>query len=255
MSHAPARDDGPLDEIDVAWQRRRNGLAPLVFGVLGIALSPLLLGLVFGPLSIRAGLDRWRAGVRRVPAAVGIASGLTAIVLSVTAALLWGAVLTSVLLGRDALREAERWRGRTVDAVELAVNRTDGSVVREALRPSTGSDRRIVLAVDIRQQPSRAALEALLAATVAVEDLLIIDLSDDGADLAAWVSGKRHPPCGIVPHDAALPPPLDAIAALPMTLSIDRFGRIEGALIGVRPTEELEKLLSGKMSLDPPPPS
>ena len=41
-------DAEELDEVDLAWQRQRGKAAPLAFGVAGIALSPLLLGLILG---------------------------------------------------------------------------------------------------------------------------------------------------------------------------------------------------------------
>jgi len=243
--------DDALDEVDVAWQRRRSSLASLVLGVIGIALSPLLLGLVVGPLSVREGMQRWRAGLRRPTIAIGIASGLTAIVLSTMAALLWGSLLTTVLLGRDALREADRLRGQQVGSRSVPMSRDSDATADETLLPAHGSARRIVLFVDIAQRPSRDAIAALLAFPGSRDDLVLVDRSPSGAPLAALARDLGLGPCAVVPYDAVLPPPIESVAALPMTMSIDAAGRIEGALIGVRPPEELGKLLGGEMALPP----
>jgi len=239
-------DTEQLDEVDLAWQRRRGSLGPLVLGVVGITLSPLLLGLVFGPIAVRAGLDRWRSGLRRPVIAVGVASGLVSIVLSVMGALLWGSVLATVLLGRDALREAERWRGREVEPVAVAFS--GGPEV--SLRPPEGKSRLVLLAVDVGQQPSRQAVEAIARQTPDSASLVLVDRSRGGEPIEQWLS-RAGINASVIPSSAPLPPPLDAIAALPLLVSIDRSGRIEGALIGVRPAGEYSKLLEGQMALPP----
>ena len=243
-------DAEELDEVDLAWQRQRGKAAPLAFGVAGIALSPLLLGLILGPMAMRTGLDRWRSGLRRPVVAVGIASGFTAVVLSIVAALLWGSVLATVLLGRDALREAEKWRGQQVEAAEVATTVGAEPPARIALRPRAGDPRMILVAVDIGQGPSQELVRSLVERIPATLQVLLVDRGGEGAPLAPWAAenGLRLP---VVPRDAVLPAPLDAIAALPMIVSIDADGRIEGALVGVRPAQELDALLGGKMALPP----
>jgi hypothetical protein len=116
---SPSEPTTALDPIDQEWLRRRSAAGPLAFGVIGLVTSPLLLGLAFGALGMRAGVDLWRHGTRRPVVAVGIGASFAAVVTSVIGALLWGSVLTTVLLGRDAMRETERWRGRTVEAVQV----------------------------------------------------------------------------------------------------------------------------------------
>jgi len=240
-----------LDEIDRAWLRRRGQVAPLAFGIIGMALSPFLLGLVLGPMAMRAGVDRWRSGLRKPVVAIGVASGFTAVVLSVVAALLWGSVLATVLLGRDAMREAERWRGKTVDRVELPIAVSEPGNASIWLRPDEGEPRLILVAADNGQEPSRNAILAIAASPLATMRVVLIDRGSGAETLAEWT---RSQGLGfeVVPRDAVLPAPLDAIAALPMTISIDSKGRIEGALIGVRPAKELETLLAGKMAVQDP---
>ena len=95
MSSAPEQstavnEEETLDPADIAWRQNRSAVAPLAFGVIGLALSPLLLGLIVGPLGMRAGIDLWRTGTRRPAVVLGVAASFLSIVVSVVAALLWG---------------------------------------------------------------------------------------------------------------------------------------------------------------------
>jgi hypothetical protein len=200
-------------------------------------------------MAMRTGLDRWRDGLRR-PVVIRIASGFTAVVLSIVAALLWGSVLAAVLLGRDALREAEKWR-QAVEAAEVATTVGAAPPAKIALRPRAGDPRMILVAVDIGQGPSQELVRSLVR--------------EDPCDAAGPPrrpgrrrrsarpvgGGKRSPPSRGPARRGPSSRRSTRSPALPMTISIDADGRIEGALVGVRPAQELDALLGGKMALPP----
>lgn len=194
------------------------------------------------------GLDLWRGGTRRASVAFGIASGLVAIVLSTIAALLWGSVLSTVLLGRDAMRETESWRTREVDARPLRATGPEGE--REiALRPSQGQSRLLVVALIGTDTTSREFLAVLAEALPRHPEcgIVLVDMGES-ADLldVARRAGVNAP---VLLSAAALPPPLDRISGIPTTVVIDQMGRIESALVGSRPPSEIERVLSGAGAL------
>ena len=152
--------DNNLDPSDRLWQRNRFAAGPLVFGIIGIVASPLLLGLALGALGMRAGIDLWRNGTRRMVVAVGIALSFFAVVTSVIAALLWGSVLATVLLGRDAMREAERWRGRTVEPRQIETLAASGATTMSLAVPD-GAERLVLIFVSTQTAPSAEALVLL----------------------------------------------------------------------------------------------
>lgn len=194
------------------------------------------------------GLDLWRGGTRRASVAFGIASGLVAIVLSTIAALLWGSVLSTVLLGRDAMRETESWRTREIDARPLRATGPDGE--REiTLRPAQGQSRLMLVALIGADTTSREFLAVLAQALPRHPEcgVVLVDMGES-AELGpvARRTGINAP---IIQSAATLPAPLDRISGIPTTVVIDQLGRIESALVGSRPSSEIDRVLSGAGAL------
>jgi hypothetical protein len=167
-----------------------------------------------------------------------------AIVLSTVAALLWGSVLSTVLLGRDAMRETESWRGREVDARVVTAVAADGP--REvSLRPAEGRQRLLLVAVMADDTTSQRFLETLAEALPRHREcsLLLVNMGG-GPDLGDFArrAGIEAP---VIANAGSLPPPLDRISGVPTIVVLDTAGRIESALVGSRPPSEVERLLSG----------
>jgi len=251
---APSAPDArELDPIDQEWLRRRSAAGPLAFGVIGLVTSPLLLGLAFGALGMRAGIDLWRQGTRRSIVALGIGASFAAVVLSIMGALLWGSVLTTVLLGRDAIRETERWRGRTLEAVEVATLLPDGGAAAITLRATGGAPRLAMLFVRIDSTASTEAVRTLAAALGRHPGVpaLLVDPLAPAEDVRTYARGLGLA-AAAVGAGVPLPPPLDGVAAFPTLVVIDASGRIESAIVGGRTPADLNLLLGGAAA-DPPP--
>jgi hypothetical protein len=243
---SPAEAATELDPIDQEWLRRRSALGPLAFGVIGLVTSPLLLGLAFGALGMRAGIDLWRQGTRRAVVVVGISASFVAVVTSIIAALLWGSVLTTVLLGRDAMRETERWRGRTIEPVAVSAVTGSGAATTIPLRPSGGAARTVLLFVRVDSETSHTAAQAVadaLSRNPSIPSLLIDPLAPADAVLRfARASGLD---ATVIGQESTLPEPLDSVAAFPTIVVIDAEGRIEAAIVGSRSSADLDPLLKG----------
>ena len=250
----PANQD--LDAADQAWLRRRFAGAPLLFGAAGIVTAPLLIGLLLGPLGLRAGVDLWRAGARRGIVAAGIAVSFMAIVASVIAALIWGSVLATVLLGRDAMRETERWRTREVEQRALTVISADGAALGAQLVPTGPWERTVVLFVAGGGDFTAAAIAHTAAAARAHPTcrLIVADPTIPSDELRAFVR-RIGVTVDVLGEGAAFPAPLDAVAAFPTLVVIGRDGRIESALVGDRTEAELERVFSGVAAPSAPPES
>jgi hypothetical protein len=242
------------DALDDAWLARKSPAAPIALGILSVLLSPLLLGLFFGPLGLRAGLDLRRRGVHRVGTGVAIVSSLLGIVLSVATALLWGSILAGVLLGRDAMRQAEAWRGRQVPSttVQALVGGTPTSL--DLARPAQGAMRQAILIIEVGQPPCHEAVRTLSEVSERFPEVpvLVIDRVARAEDVWNFVrmqgtgAAERFICVGDVD---ALPAPLDQAAAIPTFLVIDKEGSIEKAIVGLHPAADVEKLMGGAGAL------
>jgi hypothetical protein len=240
--------DPMLDPVDADWLRRRSAAMPLGLGVVGLLGSVLLLGLLFGPLGLRAAIDLWRSGTRRFAVIVGGGVSAAAIVASVVVAMLWGSLLASVLLGRDAMRLAERWRGREVLAASIPGRSAEGEAADLAL--ARGGTPAVLVFIDVLIDPASdlaatALAHASEAAAAAGARLAVAAPRATATDLDAWI-GVEGGLGGVAWRgDAATrwPEPLDAVAAFPTTVVIDGTGRIAGALVGVHPVEDLRRLI------------
>lgn len=241
---APAVEE--LSAEDRAWQARRSTIAPLVFGVIGMAASPLLLGLVCGPIGLRAGLDLWRAGTRTVSVVIGVAASLLAVVLSVVAAVLWGSIVAGVLLTRDALRETQRWIGQPVAAAEVDALGADG-LGRVQLATHDGDERLVLVFVAPDHPASNATLRMLADLLPKHPAVRVVAASSThpAADVrrAILEAGLELPAIG---RDSILPAPIDAVAIMPTIVVISRDGHIVAAAAGGRPPGELERMLGGE---------
>ena len=240
-----------LDPVDRAWIARRSAVAPLVLGLVSVALSPLLLGLLFGPLGMRAGVDLWRHGTRRAAVAGAIALGFAGTVASIVGAVLWGSILASVLLGRDAMREAERWTGRDVSTATVEFLVAVGSEQNAAIAlnaPIPPRDRWAILFADEGSEPCMAAA-ATLAECAKNEPSVLAFAAVQPESREALAT--RFALAGIDLPVAMVKavPPLDAIAAMPTLVVVDRRGRIEKALVGAHPRADIEALLRGDAAL------
>lgn len=249
---ATASEDALAPE-DRAWQARRSSIAPLAFGVIGMAASPLLLGLVCGPIGLRSGIDLWRSGMRRASVVLGVAASLMAIVLSVVAAVLWGSILAGVLLTRDALRETQRWVGKPLPAVDVETVGSTGPT-HMTLAPAEGDTRLILVFIAPEHPASRATLQTLADMLPKHPGVRVIAVDSQHtaaqARAALVADGIDFAAIGL---ESSLPPPLEAVAILPTVVVIDRTGRIEAAAAGGRPAEEIERMMSGPSSISESP--
>lgn len=248
-SHSESPASAALDPVDRAWLERRSSIGPLLLGIGAIATAPFVLGLLIGPLGLRAGIDSWRRGLHRPVVGVGIAFSLAGIVASVASALLWGALLVTVLLGRSAMREAESWRGRTVASADVFV--LDGGTERALPLEPKGEDARLaILFVDAAFGPSGDALRNLLQATALHPgcSVLVIDPLRPAAAVDAFARreiGTAVAALHVAGESTELPEPLDSVAGFPTLVILGSDRRIEGAVVGVRPLEEVERLVRG----------
>ncbi len=250
--HAPSHESlRELDPIDRAFLAQRFAGGPLLFGVISIVTSVCILGLVPGTLGLRSGIDLWRAGCHRAIVIAGIATSAVGLVASVIGALLWGALLAGILLGRDAMRETERWRGRTLDACTLDAWHPGGRRAVGWPLADAGTDRLALLFIttDPATDPIVTTQAIASAARVAAAHpacrftLVAPFASAEEAQATVIASGV---PCAIVHAPIDLPQPLDAVSAFPTLVTIDRSGRIEFALVGARGDDELARIFSGE---------
>lgn len=272
----PGVDDGArpaIDPVDAAWLHRRSSSGPLVLGVLGLLTAPILLGLLFASLGLRSGIDQMRRGIRGVVPALGVIVSATGLVVGVASALLWGALLSGVLLARDAMRTAEGWRGTTVEATPFPAQH-DGA--QTMLRLSTGTAprsasidpaasgeaaagpapvRRAIIFVRLGTVPSDDLLRELALASMRHPEvpLVIVDSEQPGpvvAETALATQGFVASRDYFVGSGATLPSPLAAVAATPTIVLLAPDGRIEHAVIGGLKAGEIEKLLRGDAALE-----
>ncbi len=247
----PSGGEDGLHPVDRAFLAQKFAGGPLIFGVIALASSVLILGMIPGALGLRAGIDLWQRGVRRSVVVAGIVASFAGVVASIMAALLWGALLAGVLLGRDAMRETERWRGEVVQPFVLtATESISGEVFQFAVPPADAMVERVAIVLaGVGEQPSAEAITT--AVQVAQRHpscrlLIVTPLAsrDEGKAFATVASAATA--IAVAGRDATLPAPLASVAAFPTTVIMDREGRIEFALVGARGEEELERLFSGE---------
>lgn len=243
---------------DAAWIARKSSTAPIVLGVLSILLSPILLGLFFGPLALRAGIDLRRQGVRGFGTVVAIAASLVGIVASVTTALLWGAVLAGVLLGRDAMRTAESWRGEQVQSAMVDARVASATMQVDLARPVPGAPRHAILVIGVGWEPCAEAIRTLAEAAVAYPDVpvIVLDRESSADKIEAFTrlhGGDVTARFLFVGPVETLPAPLGQAAALPTLVVVGADGTVEHAIVGAHPTSDIEKLLRGDAARPRPP--
>ena len=156
----PSGGEDGLHPVDRAFLAQKFAGGPLIFGVIALASSVLILGMIPGALGLRAGIDLWQRGVRRSVVVAGIVASFAGVVASIMAALLWGALLAGVLLGRDAMRETERWRGEVVQPFVLtATESISGEVFQFAVPPADAMVERVAIVLaGVGEQPSAEAI-------------------------------------------------------------------------------------------------
>ena len=263
--------DHELDPVDLAWLERRSSAGALTLGIVSILLSPLLLGLLFAPLGVRAAVDCLRRGARGPMLFMGFGLSVIGLLASVSSALLWGALLSGVLLGRDAIRSAEGLRGMSVEPVVIVARfdgaqrglllsapgePADGSLATHPCVDATGgrAERFALVVLRLGTQPSVDALRELAIASNRHPKIpfVFVDQELDAAaieQIALRVGGAVRQRDWFVGRESTLPPPLDGIAATPTIVVVDIHGRIESALVGVYPASDLEKLFRGDARL------
>jgi hypothetical protein len=204
-----------------------------------------------GALGLRAGIDLWQRGVRRGVVVAGVVTSFVGVAASILCALLWGSILAGVLLGRDAMRETERWRGEVLEPFSLtAIESISGETFSFEIPPKDDRVERVVLLLaGVGETPSAEAIST--AVRVAERHpqcrlLIVTPLAarDDGKAFATIASASTA--VAVVGRDAMLPAPMHSVSAFPTTVVIDRVGRIEFALVGSRREEELDRLFSGE---------
>lgn len=239
----------PLHPTDAAWLRTRSTKGPLTLGLIGIVLAPIAIGAIFAALGLHGAIALWRRGVRGPAMVGGLAASGLALVGSVLAALLWGALLVSVFLGRSAMQEAQKWRGRSLPALVVPALGPDGPM-ELPLHPAAPSVRQALLFVSAELEFSKEAVRAVaeVAAAHAECRLVIVDLRAD-ASRVAELAESCEVRAVVLGRSASLPSPLDAVAAVPTLVVVGLDGRIESALVGVRPRAELEVVFSGGAAL------
>ena len=240
-----------LHPADRAFLAQKFAGGPLIFGLISVVSSVIILGMIPGALGLRAGIDLWQRGVRRGVVVAGVVTSFVGVAASILCALLWGSILAGVLLGRDAMRETERWRGEVVQPFVLtATESISGEVFQFAVPPADAMVERVAIVLaGVGEQPSAEAITT--AVQVAQRHpscrlLIVTPLAsrDEGKAFATVASAATA--IAVAGRDATLPAPLASVAAFPTTVIMDREGRIEFALVGARGEEELERLFSGE---------
>jgi hypothetical protein len=235
-----------LDPADRAWiaHRSSGGRLAALLGASGLLLSPIAVGAVFAALGLHVGLSRWRQGLRGAWVSLGIGLSGLALASSLLAALLWGAQLFGILMGRSAMQEAQKWRGAPLPALELPAL-LEGGPAKVSLHPAAPVARHALVFIDAEIDFSRDALASVLEAAAGHPDcrVTIVDLRVEASRIRERLGD--FPGVASVGRDAKLPPPLDSVAAIPTLVVVGLDGRIEVALVGIRPREELEKVLRG----------
>ncbi len=239
----------PLHPIDESWIRNRFAGGPLILGAIGVLTSPLVIGVLFGALGLQGGLTLWRRGLRRPIVAIGLGASAVAVLVGVASALLWASLVASVLLGRSAMQEAEGWRGRALATSSIVADSPDGPI--EVGFPAGPRVARVALLFLRVELP--LSVEALRAVRSSVQRhpdcaLIVVDTEAELDRLRAFVArtGSQLP---LIGAGGSVPAPLGSVAAVPTLVVVGRDGRIESALIGIRPPEELEKVLGGAAAL------
>lgn len=247
--------DSPMDQHttdalhpeDRAFLEQRYRSAPLIFGVVSLLTAPIVLGMLPGALGLRAGIDLWRRGLRNPLIGLGVAASSLGIVASIVVAVVWGSLLAGVLLGRDAMRETERWRGLRVEPFSCVGEGATGSLEITVPTPAEDIERTVLLFVAVDSEPSKEALATLasILGEYPSARLLVIDPSQSAASVATFV-GAFDIDAACIGRDAMLPNPLDRVAAFPTLVVMRRDGRVEFALVGARTSDELRSVISGE---------
>ncbi len=167
--------------------------------MLGLLTAPILLGLLFASLGLRSGLDQFRRGIRGVVPMLGVIVSATGLLVGVASALLWGALLSGVLLARDAMRTAEGWRGTTVEATAFPALH-DGATTM--LRLSIG-DAPQPVSTDAAASSDAAARPATVRRAIVFVRLGTVPSDDLLRELAG--ASLRHPEVPLVIVDAEQP--------------------------------------------------
>jgi hypothetical protein len=247
----PALGADQLHPADRAFLAQKFAGGPLIFGLISLVSSVIILGMIPGALGLRAGIDLWQRGVRRGVVVAGVVTSFVGVAASILCALLWGSILAGVLLGRDAMRETERWRGEVLEPFSLtAIESISGDTFSFEIPPKDDRVERVVLLLaGVGETPSAEAIST--AVRVAERHpqcrlLVVTPLAarDDGKAFATIASASTA--VAVVGRDAMLPAPMNSVSAFPTMVFIDRTGRIEFALVGSRREEELDRLFSGE---------
>ena len=247
-THADAIDS--LDPIDRAFLAQRFAAGPLILGLISIVTSLVLIGLLFGALGVRAGVDLWRAGSRSGVVIAGLITSVIGVVVSIAWTIMWGAILASVLLGRDAIREAQKWRGLDVIAVSApALDERGATTVQFSALPS-GIERTALLFISVGGEPCIDALRgaALVVATMPSCQLVIVDANAPVEAVRAFAA-RYGSNAAAIGSEFAFPPPLARVAAFPTLVIVDAHGRIESAIVGTHPNEDITKIMRGDAAL------
>ncbi len=240
-------DSTALHPEDRAFLERRYSSAPLIFGVVSIVTAPIVLGMLPGALGLRAGVDLWRRGLRKPLIGLGIAVSGAGVVASIVLALVWGSILAGVLLGRDAMREAERWRGLKIDSFVCEGMSASGESEFTIPNRGEGVERTILLFVSTDTDPSKDALATLapIVGECPTARLLVLDPNQSAARVGDFVRGFDLD-AGCVGEGARFPHPLDHVAAFPTMIVVNTDGVVEFALVGARSPDELRSVVSGE---------
>ena len=156
----PALGADQLHPADRAFLAQKFAGGPLIFGLISVVSSVIILGMIPGALGLRAGIDLWQRGVRRGVVVAGVVTSFVGVAASILCALLWGSILAGVLLGRDAMRETERWRGEVLEPFSLtAIESISGDTFSFEIPPKDDRVERVVLLLaGVGETPSAEAI-------------------------------------------------------------------------------------------------
>ncbi|MFO0828468.1 MAG: hypothetical protein U0572_10005 [Phycisphaerales bacterium] len=215
----------------------RIGLAT---GIASIVLAPIAVGAFPAAIGLHSALThlRFRRGSRTLAWAGAACSALGAVV-SLAAAILWGALLLNVLLQRSAVHQAQSWVGITPNSWTL----TDVAGVAHTSDSMRG---RVVLLdcfapVDAYcEATTRAIAEFAAAHPEAVVLSWAPEATASDASSFASKCGVRHPVCA---GPQAMPEPLTGVAAKPTLVVFDAAGTIRATVLGRYNANDLAKLV------------
>ncbi|MSR40636.1 MAG: hypothetical protein EXS10_01865 [Phycisphaerales bacterium] len=221
---------------------------PLLCGALGLAsllLSPFIIGLLPGALGLRTSIDARRIGFRGILISGGMTLSVIGLTLSIVAALVWGGMLATILMSREAERDAVIWRGREIKPFTLQLD-SESSFDFAAFREQHPTHRLVLLFWSSAFDPCKEGVAHAIEAADGIDEVTLLGIAPE--DTLASGHAFLGADAANIPTaygTQRLPPPLETAGVRPTIVVVHPDGHIELVLLGVRGTAELKRAFVG----------